>query len=129
MRPGSRATLVPDLQVMMDHALPLLERIAKPSDIAVVNFGAWHGGGEGQDFANLIQEFADAAFERAAVLPHLVWKEMVPTHYDQQHGMFPGGPPHLLQSSCCLKGPLIRRLRLRSFLHINALFLRGNLYS
>ena len=80
------------MQVMMGHALPLLERIAKPSDIAVVNFGAWHGGGEDAEFAKLMREFADAVSEKAAELPHLVWKEMVPTHYDQQHGLYPGRP-------------------------------------
>lgn len=30
-------------QVFMGHALPLLERMAKPSDIAIVNFAHWHG--------------------------------------------------------------------------------------
>ena len=30
-------------QVFLGHALPLLERMAKPTDIAIVNFAHWHG--------------------------------------------------------------------------------------
>ena len=30
-------------QVFLGHALPLLERMALPSDIAIVNFAHWHG--------------------------------------------------------------------------------------
>ena len=30
-------------EVFLGHALPLLERMAKPSDIAIVNFAHWHG--------------------------------------------------------------------------------------
>ena len=74
----------------MGHALPLLERMSKPSDVAVVNFGAWHGGGDSPEYQKLVREFADAVTEKRDRLPHLVWKEMVPTHYDQQHGLYPG---------------------------------------
>ena len=114
----------------MGHALPLLERIAEPLDIAVVNFGAWHGGGEGAEFAKLMREFADAVSEKAAVLPHLVWKEMVPTHYDQQHGLYPGRPQHSRHPdrnhSCALSySPLLGRRMLRSILHAKAAILWG----
>lgn len=78
----------------MGHALPLLERMGKPEDIAVVNFGAWHGSGEGAEFHKLMQEFTQAVAEKAEDLPHMVWKEMVPTHYDQQHGLYSGEAPH-----------------------------------
>ena len=77
-------------QVLMGHALPLLERMSQPSDIAVVNFGAWHGSGDSADYQKLVKEFADAVAEKGERLPHFVWKEMVPTHYDQQHGLYPG---------------------------------------
>ena len=78
------------VQVFMGHALPLLERMGRPSDIAVVNFGAWHGSGNSPEYQKLVREFADAVTEKQDRLPHIVWKEMVPTHYDQQHGLFSG---------------------------------------
>ena len=79
----------------MGHALPLLERMSQPSDIAIVNFGAWHGSGDGVDYQKLVREFADAVAENRERLPHFVWKEMVPTHYDQQQGLYPGEPVRL----------------------------------
>lgn len=51
-------------QVLMGHALPLLERMSQPSDIAVVNFGAWHGSGDSADYQKLVKEFADAVAEK-----------------------------------------------------------------
>ena len=83
-------SLQPLTQVLMGHALPLLERMSQPSDIAIVNFGAWHGSGDGADYQKLVTEFANAVAEKRESLPHFVWKEMVPTHYDQQHGLYPG---------------------------------------
>lgn len=80
-------------QVFLGHALPLLERMAKPTDIAIVNFAHWHGTGDGSEYKKLLQEFAEAVEQSAERLPHMVWKEMVPTHYDQQHGLYPGGEP------------------------------------
>ena len=74
----------------MGHALPILERMSQPSDIAVVNFGAWHGSGEGPEFPELMRTFADAVAEKKERMPHIVWKEMVATHYDQQQGLYPG---------------------------------------
>ena len=83
--------LVP-AQILVGHGLPLLERMARPSDIALLNFGAWHGSGDGPEFRKLVEDFRDAVAGRAGRLPRLVWKEMVPTHYDQQHGLYPGRP-------------------------------------
>ncbi len=88
----------------MGHALPLLERMSQPSDIAIVNFGAWHGSGDGVDYQKLVREFAEAVAEKRERLPHFVWKEMVPTHYDQQHGLYPGEPSILSGDAliyCC----------------------------
>lgn len=56
-------------------------------------FGGATGTGDGAEYKKLLEEFADAVEERAEQLPHMVWKEMVPTHYDQQHGLYPGGEP------------------------------------
>ena len=79
-------------QILVGHGLPLLERMGRPSDIALLNFGAWHGSGDGPEFRKLVEDFRDAVADRAGRLPRLVWKEMVPTHYDQQHGLYPGRP-------------------------------------
>ena len=79
-------------QILVGHGLPLLERMSRPRDIALLNFGAWHGSGDGPEFRKLVEEFRDAVADRAGQLPRIVWKEMVPTHYDQQHGLYPGRP-------------------------------------
>ena len=98
-------------QILVGHGLPLLERMARPSDIALLNFGAWHGSGDGPEFRKLVEDFRDAVADRAGRLPRLIWKEMVPTHYDQQHGLYPGrtatpGPGHDglqgLETSTCV---------------------------
>lgn len=78
------------LQVFMGHALPVLERMTEPSDIAVVNFAAWHGAGANPYLKELFQSLAHRVEERRAQLPHIIWKEMVPTHWDQQHGLYEG---------------------------------------
>ena len=78
------------VQILVGHGLPLLERMGRPTDIALLNFGAWHGSGDGPEFRKLVEEFRDAVADRAGRLPRLIWKEMVPTHYDQQHGLYPG---------------------------------------
>ena len=78
------------VQILVGHGLPLLERMGRPTDIALLNFGAWHGTGDGPEFRQLVEDFRDAVADRAGRLPRLVWKEMVPTHYDQQHGLYPG---------------------------------------
>lgn len=31
--------------------------------------------------------------DKAHALPHFIWKEMVVTHYDQHHRLYPGGNP------------------------------------
>ncbi|CAK0758806.1 hypothetical protein CVIRNUC_002648 [Coccomyxa viridis] len=80
-------------QILVGHGLPLLERMGGPTDIALLNFGAWHGSGDGPEFRKLVEDFRDAVADRAGRLPRLIWKEMVPTHYDQQHGLYPGGEP------------------------------------
>ena len=78
------------VQILVGHGLPLLERMGRPTDIALLNFGAWHGTGDGPEFRQLVEDFRDAVADRAGRLPRLVWKEMVPTHYDQHHGLYPG---------------------------------------
>ena len=78
------------MQVFMGHALPILERMTAPSDIAVVNFAAWHGAGANPYLKELFQSLAHSVEERRAQLPHIIWKEMVPTHWAQQHGLYDG---------------------------------------
>ena len=87
------------LQVFMGHALPILERMTQPSDIAVVNFAAWHGAGANPYLKEMFQSLARLVEERRAQLPHIIWKEMVPTHWDQQHGLYEGTSHVLLQLS------------------------------
>lgn len=54
----------------------------------------WSAGtGDGAEYKKLLGDFVEAVEQRAEKLPRMVWKEMVPTHYDQQHGLYPGGEP------------------------------------
>ena len=80
-------------QVLLGHALPILRRIAQPSDVAVVNFAHWHGVGDTTEYLGLLREFRKVVEEGAGTLPHMVWMEATPSHYMQQHGHFPGGEP------------------------------------
>lgn len=73
---------------MREQALPMLERMAKPTDIAVVNFAHWHNGWEGTEYHDLLEAFRDHVVAHADRLPHFVWKEMVPTHYKHLHGAY-----------------------------------------
>ena len=79
--------------VLMGHALPLLSRVARPSDVAVVNFAHWHGTGDGVEYRGLLEDFRKAVEEVADTLPRFVWMEATPSHYMQQHGYYPGGKP------------------------------------
>ena len=88
----AKISLLVMLQVFMGHALPILERMTQPSDIAVVNFAAWHGAGANPYLMEMFQSLARLVAERRAQLPHIIWKEMVPTHWDQQHGLYEGTP-------------------------------------
>ncbi|CAL8466710.1 g6246 [Coccomyxa elongata] len=80
-------------QMVLEHTLPLLQRMAKPSDIAVMNFAHWHNGWEGHEYRDLLQAFRDHVTAHADELPHIVWKQMVPTHYKHLHGAYKGGTP------------------------------------
>lgn len=80
-------------QMMREHALPMLQRMGKPSDIAVVNFAHWHNGWEGHEYRDLLQAFRASVAAHADALPHIVWKQMVPTHYKHLHGAYKGGTP------------------------------------
>lgn len=93
------------VQILVGHGLPLLERMGGPTDIALLNFGAWHGSGDGPEFRKLVEDFRDAVADRAGRLPRLIWKEMVPTHYDQQHGLYPGRPAAPGLGHVGLQGP------------------------
>ena len=79
--------------VLMLHALPLLNRIARPSDVAVMNFAHWHGAEDIAGYLGLLREFRKLVEESAGTLPRIVWMEATPTHYMQQHGYFTGGEP------------------------------------
>ena len=88
-------------QVVLHHALPILSRVADAShDIAVVGFAHWHGSmlpgtPANTEYKHILQDFRKAAEEGRAAgrLPHLIFLEAVPTHYAQQHGLYPGGDP------------------------------------
>ena len=80
-------------QMLVDHVLPMLQRMAWPTDIAVANVAHWHNGWEGHEYRDLLGSFRDAVAEHANELPHFVWKEMVATHYQNLHGAYEGGAP------------------------------------
>ena len=81
-------------EMLVDHVLPMLQqRMARPTDIAVVNVAHWHNGWEGHEYRDLLRSFRDAVAEHASELPHFVWKEMVATHYQNLHGAYKGGTP------------------------------------
>ncbi len=40
-----------------------------------------HNGWEGHEYKDLLQAFRDEVAASAAELPHIIWKEMVPTHF------------------------------------------------
>ncbi len=62
--------------MVLEHTLPLLQRMAKPSDIAVMNFAHWHNGWEGHEYRDLLQAFRDHVTAHADELPHIVWKQV-----------------------------------------------------
>ena len=41
----------------------------------------WHNGWEGTEYRDLLQAFRDEVTADSAALPHIIWKEMVATHY------------------------------------------------
>ena len=41
----------------------------------------WHNGWEGHEYKDLLQAFRDEVATSTAELPHIIWKEMVPTHF------------------------------------------------
>ena len=41
----------------------------------------WHNGWEGTEYRDLLQAFRDEVATDSAALPHIIWKEMVATHY------------------------------------------------
>lgn len=51
------------------------------------------GTGDGPEYTELLKQFRRAVEDKAHALPHFIWKEMVVTHYDQHHGLYPGGNP------------------------------------
>ena len=75
----------------MERVLPLMPRLAAPTDLLVANFGLHHW----KDYGQRLGEFAAYAQQHRAALPRLFWQQTSQQHFvnGAGSGEYPGGEP------------------------------------
>ncbi|PSC74635.1 hypothetical protein C2E20_2257 [Micractinium conductrix] len=74
------------------HMLQLLQRLhvlnVQKHDVIDFNVGLWHHMKD-NNYTQLVQALADHVAANRASLPHLLWRDNSPQHFDIEHGEFP----------------------------------------
>lgn len=85
---------------MYGRALLLLPRVARPTDLLVVNFGLHHNS---SDYAQHLVGFANYYHRHQRTLPRLLWQQTSQQHFQTPAGEYPGR--HVVLVQPCSAGP------------------------
>ncbi|KAK9830112.1 hypothetical protein WJX72_009847 [[Myrmecia] bisecta] len=77
-------------ETWLRNGFGVLQRVANPQDVVVVNFGLWHTFWP-EVYTALLRGFADYYQQHKHHLPGMVWKDTSPQHFPTAFGDFEGG--------------------------------------